>query len=186
MGYESNDEEWAEPMFKKKIIYFPTLVLCSVIALTYQQFMCGERVYNARPLFSVLLSRDLVLSKRTRAGSSYIFPLISSPIPRCNRDANADAVLARYEISVSGVVHHLGFMATKGILQRMETGMSNAPLQSSFREGTFGLPFSFLFSPSIQPLYSLERLQWRPLKSEFLKNRGRYHKIVLGHHRGIS
>ena len=126
-------------MFKKKIIYFPTLVLCSVIALTYQQFMCGERVYNAWPLFSVLRSRDLVLSKRTRAGSSYIFPLISSPIPRCNRDANADAVLARYEISVSGVVHHLGFMATKGILQRMETGMSNAPLQSSFREGTIYL-----------------------------------------------
>ena len=30
--------------------------------------------------------------------------------------------------------------------------------------------------------YSLERLQWNPLKSEFLKNRGRYHKMVLGHH----
>ena len=34
--------------------------------------------------------------------------------------------------------------------------------------------------------YSLRRLQWHPLKSEFLKNSGRYHKMVLGHHRGIS
>ena len=28
-------------------------------------------------------------------------------------------------------------------------------------------------------------VQWHPLKSEFLKNRGRYHKMVLGHHRRI-
>ena len=35
-------------------------------------------------------------------------------------------------------------------------------------------------------VYSIERLQWHPLKSEFLTNRGRYHKMVLGHHRGIS
>ena len=34
--------------------------------------------------------------------------------------------------------------------------------------------------------YSGKRLQWHPLKSEFFKNRGRYHKMVLGHHRGIS
>ena len=34
--------------------------------------------------------------------------------------------------------------------------------------------------------YSLERLQWHPLKSEFLQNRGRYHKMVLVHHRGMS
>ena len=33
-----------------------------------------------------------------------------------------------------------------------------------------------------RPLYSDKRLQWHPLKSEILKNRGRYHKIVLGHH----
>ena len=31
-----------------------------------------------------------------------------------------------------------------------------------------------------------KRLQWHPLKSEFLKNRGRYRKMVLGHYRGIS
>ena len=35
------------------------------------------------------------------------------------------------------------------------------------------------------------QLNWKavtvtPLKSEFLKNRGRYHKMVLGHHRWIS
>ena len=30
-------------------------------------------------------------------------------------------------------------------------------------------------------VYSLEWSQWHPLKSEFLKNRGRYHKMVLGH-----
>ena len=35
--------------------------------------------------------------------------------------------------------------------------------------------------------YSGKRLQWLPLKSEFLKNRGSwYHKMVLGHHKGIS
>ena len=150
MGFESNDE--------KKRIHDPPLVLL-LLSHTCTSNSCVVRGYTM-PGHSFLSSDPEILSKRTRAGSSYIFPpLISFPIPRCNRDANADAVLARYEISVSGVVHHLGFMATKGILQRMETGMSNAPLQSSFREGTFGLPFSFLFSPSIQPLYSLERLE---------------------------
>ena len=42
----------------------------------------------------------------------------------------------------------------------------------------------FSFWPvDVRPIF----IQWHPLKSEFLlKNRGRYHKMVLGHHRGIS
>ena len=48
-------------------------------------------------------------------------------------------------------------------------------------------------APSLSP--TKMTIQWsvvrvtpsgNPLKSEFLKNRGKYHKMVLGHHRGIS
>ena len=64
---------------------------------------------------------------------------------------------------------------------------------SAVRHGLFGPRMSwesyFLKESKCwhsKSVYSLERLQWHPLKSEFLTNRGRYHKMVLVHHRGIS